>query len=53
MDSLEVRYCEKWQADLEWMSNVQLITLAVNVGGNGLSEREGYFSAIKKEWGLT
>ncbi|WP_337014800.1 glycoside hydrolase family 19 protein [Leclercia sp. AS011] len=33
--------------------NVQLITLAVNGGGNGLSEREGYFSAIKKEWGLT
>ncbi|WP_233467519.1 hypothetical protein [Citrobacter sedlakii] len=23
LDSLEVKYCEKWQADLEWMSKVQ------------------------------
>jgi len=22
LDSLEVKYCEKWQADLEWMSRV-------------------------------
>ena len=22
LDSLEVKYCEKWQADLEWMSKV-------------------------------
>lgn len=24
LDSLEVKYCEKWQADLEWMSQVPL-----------------------------
>jgi len=33
-------------------NNVELITLAVNGGKNGLSERQGYFDAIKKEWGL-
>ncbi|MDX6019620.1 glycoside hydrolase family 19 protein [Scandinavium sp. V105_16] len=33
-------------------NNVELITLAVNGGKNGLTERQGYFDAIKKEWGL-
>ncbi|MGC0918553.1 glycoside hydrolase family 19 protein [Pantoea agglomerans] len=33
-------------------NNVELITLAVNGGKNGLAERQGYFDAIKKEWGL-
>ena len=33
-------------------NNVELITLAVNGGRNGLPERQGYFDAIKKEWGL-
>ncbi|KAA6078180.1 hypothetical protein F3I27_03690 [Pantoea sp. Bo_2] len=32
--------------------NVELITLAVNGGQNGLAERQSYFDAIKKEWGL-
>ncbi|WP_338463800.1 glycoside hydrolase family 19 protein [Franconibacter daqui] len=33
-------------------NNVELITLAVNGGQNGLAERQRYFDAIKKEWGL-
>lgn len=32
--------------------NVTLITLAVNGGDNGLSERKKYFNLIKKTWGL-
>ena len=34
-------------------NNVELVTLAVNGGYNGLSERKKVFFAIKKEWGLT
>lgn len=33
-------------------NNVELVTLAVNGGQNGLSERQSYFNAIKKTWGL-
>ncbi|WP_185749275.1 glycoside hydrolase family 19 protein [Pantoea dispersa] len=33
-------------------NNVELITLAVNGGLNGLSERQGYYNSIKKEWDL-
>lgn len=33
-------------------NNVELVTLAVNGGQKGLSERQMYFNAIKKEWGL-
>ncbi|WP_417660863.1 glycoside hydrolase family 19 protein [Pseudomonas sp.] len=33
-------------------NNVQLITLAVNGGSNGLAERIKIFEAIKKEWSL-
>ncbi|EPM0026697.1 glycoside hydrolase family 19 protein, partial [Citrobacter farmeri] len=33
-------------------NNVELVTLAVNGGQRGLSERKVYFNAIKKEWGL-
>ncbi|HEF5869599.1 TPA: lytic transglycosylase domain-containing protein [Burkholderia cenocepacia] len=33
-------------------NNVRLITLAVNGGHNGLSERQELFGRIKKEWGL-
>ncbi|GAB83031.1 hypothetical protein [Shimwellia blattae] len=33
-------------------NNIELITLAVNGGRNGLAERQQYFDAIKKEWGL-
>ncbi|MCG3102012.1 hypothetical protein MAQ58_21540, partial [Enterobacter sp. DRP3] len=33
-------------------NNVELVTLAVNGGRNGLSERQAYFDSIKKEWGL-
>lgn len=33
-------------------NDVELITLAVNGGQNGLSERQKYFDSIKKEWGL-
>lgn len=32
--------------------NVELVTLAVNGGQNGLDERKSYFELIKKEWGL-
>lgn len=32
--------------------NAELITLAVNIGQNGLDERKSYFESIKKEWGL-
>lgn len=32
--------------------NVQLVTLAVNGGSNGLREREKIYEAIKREWGL-
>ena len=34
-------------------NNVELVTLAVNGGYNGLAERKKVFTAIKKEWGLT
>lgn len=33
-------------------NNVELVTLAVNGGQNGLLERKIYFDLIKKEWGL-
>lgn len=33
-------------------NNVELVTLAVNGGQNGLPERQTYFESIKKEWGL-
>lgn len=33
-------------------NNVRLVALAVNGGHNGLSERQGLFDRIKKEWGL-
>ncbi|NQD91324.1 hypothetical protein HP532_01495 [Pseudomonas sp. CrR25] len=33
--------------------NVELITLAVNGGSNGLAERKEIFEIIKKEWSLT
>lgn len=33
-------------------NNVELVTLAVNGVGHGLSERQSYFNVIKKEWGL-
>jgi predicted chitinase len=32
--------------------NVSLVTLAVNGGSNGLSERADIFNALMKEWGL-
>jgi predicted chitinase len=32
--------------------NVSLVTLAVNGGSNGLSERTDIFNALMKEWGL-
>ncbi|MEK0364440.1 glycoside hydrolase family 19 protein [Pseudomonas sp. CBC3] len=34
-------------------NNVELITLAVNGGYNGLAERKEIFAAIKREWNLT
>jgi predicted chitinase len=34
-------------------NNVDLITLAINGGSNGLAERKEIFEAIKKEWRLT
>ncbi|SFP21671.1 Predicted chitinase [Geopseudomonas sagittaria] len=34
-------------------NNVDLVTLAVNGGYNGLAERKEIFVAIKKEWNLT
>ena len=34
-------------------NNVDLITLAVNGGSNGLAERKEIFATIKKEWNLT
>lgn len=33
-------------------NNVELVTLAVNGGSNGLAERKGIFEAIKREWKL-
>lgn len=32
--------------------NVELVTLAVNGGANGLAERKEIFDSIKREWGL-
>jgi predicted chitinase len=47
-----------WRGDINVLinnepDNVNLVTLAVNGGDNGLHERVKIYEAIRKEWELT